>query len=83
MCLQNLTILVVFFTFISDLFTQTRVCSARAIEKTDERYPGTDPRYRNLREGDLPITESMKDTFCRLLPYWKNTIVPEIRSGKR
>ena len=54
-----------------------------ALEKTDERYPGNDPRYRDQSEGDLPVTESLKDTLSRLLPYWKNTIVPEIRSGKK
>jgi 2,3-bisphosphoglycerate-dependent phosphoglycerate mutase len=54
-----------------------------ALEQTDERYPGNDPRYRDLSEGDLPVTESLKDTFSRLLPYWKNSIVPEIRSGKK
>jgi 2,3-bisphosphoglycerate-dependent phosphoglycerate mutase len=54
-----------------------------ALEQTDERYPGNDPRYRDLSEGDLPVTENLKDTFSRLLPYWKNKIVPEIRSGKK
>ena len=54
-----------------------------ALEKTDERYPGNDPRYRDQSEGDLPVTESLKDTLSRLLPYWKKTIAPEIRSGKK
>jgi len=54
-----------------------------ALEKTDERYPGNNRRYWDLSEDDLPVTESLKDTLSRLLPYWKNTIVPEIRSGKK
>jgi 2,3-bisphosphoglycerate-dependent phosphoglycerate mutase len=54
-----------------------------ALEKTDDRYPGNDRRYWDLSEGDLPVTESLKDTLHRLLPYWQNTIVPEIRSGKK
>lgn len=54
-----------------------------ALEKSDERYPGNDLRYRDQSEGDLPVTESLKDTLSRLLPYWKNIIVPEIRSGKK
>jgi 2,3-bisphosphoglycerate-dependent phosphoglycerate mutase len=54
-----------------------------ALEQTDERYPGSDPRYRDQSKGDLPVTESLKDTLSRLLPYWKQTIVPEIRSGKK
>ncbi|MCW4037465.1 MAG: 2,3-diphosphoglycerate-dependent phosphoglycerate mutase [Candidatus Bathyarchaeota archaeon] len=54
-----------------------------ALEKTDERYPGNDPRYRDQSEDELPVTESLKDTLSRLLPYWTNTIAPEIRSGKK
>ena len=54
-----------------------------ALEKTDKRYPGNDPRYRYQSEDMLPVSESLKDTFIRLLPYWKNTIVPEIRLGKK
>jgi len=46
----------------------------------DERYPGHDARYAGL---DLPLTESLKDTVARFLPYWHATIVPEILAGKR
>lgn len=54
-----------------------------ALEKTDERYPGDDPRYRDLPEEELPLTECLKDTVERFLPYWEGTIEPAIRSGKR
>jgi 2,3-bisphosphoglycerate-dependent phosphoglycerate mutase len=54
-----------------------------ALEKTDEGYPGNDRRYRDLSEGDLPVTESLKDTFSRLFPYWKKVIAPTIRTGKK
>ena len=54
-----------------------------ALEKTDERYPGNDPRYKDLREDELPVSESLKDTLQRLLPYWKKSIVPEIKLGKK
>jgi len=49
----------------------------------DERYAGRDPRYAGLTAGELPATESLKDTVARFLPYWESTIAPAIRSGKR
>jgi 2,3-bisphosphoglycerate-dependent phosphoglycerate mutase len=54
-----------------------------ALEKTDERYPGHDPRYRDLDPKDVPLTECLKDTVARFLPYWHETIAPTINSGKR
>jgi len=54
-----------------------------ALEKTDPRYPGNDPRYKDLDEKDIPLTESLKDTVARFLPYWHETIAPTIKSGKR
>ncbi len=53
------------------------------LEKTDERYPGNDPRYADLDEKDTPLTECLKDTVERFLPYWHETIAPAIKSGKR
>jgi 2,3-bisphosphoglycerate-dependent phosphoglycerate mutase len=49
----------------------------------DPRYPGRDPRYASLSPGELPLTESLKDTVARFLPYWHETIAPAIRSGQR
>ena len=49
----------------------------------DPRYPSHDPRYANLPPADLPLTESLKDTVARFLPYWHEAIVPAIRSGQR
>ncbi len=54
-----------------------------ALEMTDERYPGKDPRYRDLAPRDLPVTECLKDTVHRFLPYWHETIAPSIKSGQR
>jgi 2,3-bisphosphoglycerate-dependent phosphoglycerate mutase len=54
-----------------------------ALEKSDPRYPGADPRYRGLSSSDLPLTECLKDTVARFLPYWHDTIVPAIRAGKK
>lgn len=54
-----------------------------SLEKTDPRYPGNDPRYQDLDENDIPVTEGLQDTVRRVLPYWHETIVPMIKSGKR
>ena len=54
-----------------------------ALEKTDERYPGKDPRYSDLKENELPLTECLKDTVARFVPYWEGTIAPMVKSGKR
>jgi len=49
----------------------------------DERYSGRDPRYRRIRRDEIPLTESLKDTVARFLPYWHETIAPTIKSGQR
>jgi len=49
----------------------------------DERYSGRDPRYAGLRPQDIPLTESLKDTVERFLPYWHETIAPAVTSGQR
>lgn len=54
-----------------------------AITKNDKMYPGNDPKYRDLDAKDLPLTESLKDTAHRVLPYWCKNIAPVIKVGKR
>jgi len=54
-----------------------------ALDETDPRSPGSDPRYRELSPSELPLTECLKDTVARFLPYWHQTIVPAIQSGKK
>ena len=54
-----------------------------ALARDDPRHPGHDPRYANLGAGDLPLTESLKDTVARFLPCWHDTIAPAIRAGQR
>jgi len=54
-----------------------------ALEITDDRYPGNDPRYKELTEDELPLTECLKDTVARFMPYWEETIAPTINSGKK
>ena len=53
------------------------------MEKSDERYPGHDPRYKNIDPKDLPLTESLDSTVKRFIPYWNSTIAPMVKSGKR
>ena len=54
-----------------------------ALTREDERFPGHDPRYGDLKLKDLPLTECLKDTVARTLPYWHETIAPAVRSGQR
>jgi len=54
-----------------------------ALAEDDPRFPGFDPRYKVVEAKDLPKTECLKDTVARFLPYWFETIVPAIQSGKR
>jgi 2,3-bisphosphoglycerate-dependent phosphoglycerate mutase len=49
----------------------------------DPRHPSRDPRYAGLSKSDLPLTESLKDTVERFLPYWHGAIAPAIRAGRR
>jgi 2,3-bisphosphoglycerate-dependent phosphoglycerate mutase len=53
-----------------------------ALDKKDERYPGNDPKYRELGQSELPVTESLKDTVDRFLPYWREVLAPTLKSGK-
>src|SRR5262249_57801038 len=49
----------------------------------DPQNPARDPRYARLPPDTAPLTESLKDTVARVLPYWQETIAPAIRSGNR
>jgi 2,3-bisphosphoglycerate-dependent phosphoglycerate mutase len=48
----------------------------------DPRHPRHDPRYAGLAPSALPATESLKLTLARVLPYWEDRIVPELRAGR-
>jgi len=54
-----------------------------ALEKSDERWPGHDPRYADVPEADLPLTECLKDTVARFVPFWEGTIAPSVKAGKK
>jgi 2,3-bisphosphoglycerate-dependent phosphoglycerate mutase len=53
-----------------------------ALEKTDPRYPGHDPKYRELNADELPVAESLKDTVARFMPYWDEVLAATLMSGK-
>jgi 2,3-bisphosphoglycerate-dependent phosphoglycerate mutase len=53
------------------------------LETTDPMYPGNDKRYQDLKPEDLPKGESLKTTIDRVLPYWQETIAPQVKLGKK
>ena len=54
-----------------------------ALEENDERSPIRDPRYSKLAKKDIPMTECLKDTVERFLPYWHETMAPAVKDGKK
>lgn len=54
-----------------------------ALTKEDERYPGHDPKYKDLTEEELPTTENLIDTIHRVITYWNTDIKPELEQGKQ
>jgi len=62
-----------------------RSCDIRppSLVRTDSRYPRNDPIYAGLDEKDIPLTECLKDTVERFLPYWHEVLAPTVKSGQR
>ena len=54
-----------------------------ALSKDDERYPGNDSKYSELKENELPTTENLIDTIERVMVYWNSDIVKDLKAGKR
>jgi len=54
-----------------------------ALDPDDERHPGRDRRYAGLAAADLPLTECLKDTVARVVPYWNERIAPRVAAGER
>ena len=48
----------------------------------DKRYPGNDPKYKDLKKEELPLTENLIDTIKRVTEYWQSDIAPTIKNGK-
>ena len=54
-----------------------------ALDPNDPRHPGSDPRYASLARSELPLTECLKDTVERFLPFWADAIAPQVASGRK
>jgi 2,3-bisphosphoglycerate-dependent phosphoglycerate mutase len=54
-----------------------------ALEDTDQRHPSNEKAYQELHDCVVPRTESLQDTYARVMPYWTDTIIPSIRQGKQ
>ncbi|MBN1594299.1 2,3-diphosphoglycerate-dependent phosphoglycerate mutase, partial [candidate division FCPU426 bacterium] len=53
------------------------------MEANDPRHPAHDPRYADLSQEERPATESLKLTLERVLPYWEQTVFPQLQAGKK
>ncbi|NLU36494.1 MAG: 2,3-diphosphoglycerate-dependent phosphoglycerate mutase [Clostridiales bacterium] len=53
------------------------------LTEDDDRHPKYDPRYKDVPEELLPLTESLKITIDRVVPYWNEVIVPQIKEGRK
>ncbi|OOG41140.1 2,3-diphosphoglycerate-dependent phosphoglycerate mutase [Polaromonas sp. A23] len=54
-----------------------------ALEANDPRCERDDPRYARLKPEEVPLTECLKDTVARVLPFWNESMAPAIKAGKR
>ena len=54
-----------------------------ALDPADPRSERADIRYARLKPGEVPLTECLKDTVARVLPFWNESMAPAIRAGKR
>lgn len=54
-----------------------------ALTKDNPMWPGFDPRYKGVDPSELPLTECLADTVKRVVPYWENEIVPNIKAGQK
>lgn len=54
-----------------------------ALEITDKRYPGNDPKYKDLAKEDIPTTENLIDTVERVIKYWNSDIKKDLLENKK
>ncbi|MFA5087223.1 MAG: 2,3-diphosphoglycerate-dependent phosphoglycerate mutase [Candidatus Paceibacterota bacterium] len=54
-----------------------------ALTMEDERYSGNDQKYAELTQSEIPLTESLKDTEARVMPYWNDIIKPKILNNEK
>jgi 2,3-bisphosphoglycerate-dependent phosphoglycerate mutase len=65
------------------LWRRSYAVAPPALTKDDKRFPGNDPLYKDVPIKDLPLTESLKDTVKRFLPYWEDGIKPSLLKQQR
>jgi 2,3-bisphosphoglycerate-dependent phosphoglycerate mutase len=53
------------------------------LEENDPRYPGNDRRYADIPATEMPLTECLKDTVARFLPFWHEVLAPAVQAGRR
>jgi len=53
------------------------------LTKGSDMYPGNDPLYKGLKESEIPLSENLKMVVERVVPYWDESIVPELKAGKK
>jgi 2,3-bisphosphoglycerate-dependent phosphoglycerate mutase len=54
-----------------------------ALKPDDPRGQRKDPRYAGLKASEIPLTESLKDTIARVVPYWKERIAPDLKADRK
>ena len=59
------------------------IAAPPAVDVTDPRFPGRDPRYQGIADTELPRTESLRDVVSRVAHYWDRVILPEVQDGKQ
>jgi len=65
------------------LWRRAYAVAPEPLAEEDPRWPGRDPRYRNLTPEQIPCTESLKDTVARVIPFWNDSIAPAVSRGRR
>ena len=68
---------------VNDWRLNERHYGALALEPADPRSERGDVRYAKLQPDQIPLTECLKDTVARVLPFWKESMAPAIKAGKR
>jgi 2,3-bisphosphoglycerate-dependent phosphoglycerate mutase len=54
-----------------------------ALALDDPRHPRFDAKYKNVDPKDLPSSEALKQTVDRFIPFWQQTLAPDLKAGKR
>jgi 2,3-bisphosphoglycerate-dependent phosphoglycerate mutase len=64
------------------LWRRSYAVAPPALTAQDERWSGRDPRYHMLKPDQIPLTESLRDTVDRVVPFWNDSIAPALSRGR-